>query len=231
MTTVLVAHGTRSRAGVTMVADLAAATSGALGEPVHVAFVDVLGPSPAEVLAGLADRPVTVIPAFLSAGHHVRHDIPAQVVASGRPAVLVTPALGPSPELARVLLDRLLTAGWRPGDAVVLAAAGTSDLRARRELRITAAALSSLVGVRVRIAFAAPSADAAGYPAVAEAVARLRCDGAGRVAVASYLLAEGLFQSRLREAGADLVAEPLGLHPAVSYTHCRRRRCAALQPA
>jgi len=46
------------------------------------------------------------------------------------------------------------------------------------------------------------------------------------VAVASYLLAEGLFQGRLREAGADVVAAPLGLHPAVIRLACSRRRYA-----
>jgi sirohydrochlorin ferrochelatase len=35
------------------------------------------------------------------------------------------------------------------------------------------------------------------------------------VAVASYLLADGLFQDRLRDSGADLVADPLGSHPAM----------------
>ena len=36
-----------------------------------------------------------------------------------------------------------------------------------------------------------------------------------RVVLASYLLADGLFQDRLRNSGADLVADPLGGHPAM----------------
>jgi sirohydrochlorin ferrochelatase len=44
-------------------------------------------------------------------------------------------------------------------------------------------------------------------------VAELRSRGARRVVVASYLLADGLFQDRLRDSGADVVTEPLGLHP------------------
>jgi len=35
------------------------------------------------------------------------------------------------------------------------------------------------------------------------------------VVVASYLLAPGVFQAGLAGAGADLVTEPLGDHPAV----------------
>lgn len=226
MTTVVVAHGTRNRAGVAMLADLAETVSAALAEPVHVAFVDVLGPSPAEALTGLRNRPVTMIPAFLSAGHHVRVDVPAGLAESGHDDVVLTPALGPSPDLARAMLDRLISAGWRPGDSVVLAAAGTSDPVARGEIRVTATMLSALVGCRVAIAFAAPSRDGSGYRSVPETVARLRSGGAVRVAVASYLLAEGLFQTRLRDAGADVVAEPLGRHPAVIRRVCRLRRCA-----
>jgi sirohydrochlorin ferrochelatase len=63
---------------------------------------------------------------------------------------------------------------------------------------------------------------------VPKAVARARRAGARRVAVASYLLADGLFQGRLAEAGADVVGAPLGAHPAVIRLACRRRREAEL---
>jgi sirohydrochlorin ferrochelatase len=124
------------------------------------------------------------------------------------------------------MLDRLLAAGWRPDDHVVLAAAGTRDRHAQSDVATAAAMLSALVGSRVSIAFAAPCRDGSGYPSVAEAVARARRAGASRVAVASYLLADGLFQGRLREAGADVVAAPLGPHPAVVRLACLRRRHA-----
>ncbi|BDH56618.1 hypothetical protein MTP03_15570 [Tsukamurella sp. PLM1] len=78
------------------------------------------------------------------------------------------------------------------------------------------------------IAFAAPSQQSEGYPGVPEVVSRVRSDGARSVAVASYLLAEGLFQQRLRESGADVVAEPLGLHPSVVRLACSRRRLAGI---
>ena len=183
---------------------LAAAMSARLSETVRVAFVDVLGPTPAEVLAELDHEPTVVVPAFLSSGFHVRHDLPREVAESGHRAATVTPALGPSPELARAMLGRLQESGWQRGDAVVMAAAGTRDVHAQGELRRTAAALSALVGSRVSIAFAAPSQQSEGYPSVPEVVARVRSDGAQSVAVASYLLAEGLFQQRLRDAGAGI---------------------------
>jgi sirohydrochlorin ferrochelatase len=220
---VLVAHGTRKPDGVAMVGDLARQVSQMLDRRVRVAFVDVLGPTPAEVLDTLDGRPAVLVPAFLSSGYHVRRDIPEHVTASGHPDVTVTPALGPCPQMVRVISDRLVEAGWGPGDSVVLAAAGTSDLLAQRDLRITATLLSAALGARVDLAYAAT-----GEPRVADAVARLRRRGARRVVVASYLLAEGLFQDRLRASGADIVTEPLGLHPGTVRLVASRFRRAAV---
>jgi len=231
MTTLLVAHGTRNPHGVKMIGDLAAAVAGTLDETVRVAFVDVLSPAPDEVLRTMRDEPTVLVPALLSSGHHVRRDVPRYIAASGHRAVRVTRALGPSSELARAMLDRLLEAGWRPGDQVILAAAGTRDPHAQREVEAAAAMLSALVGSRVFIGFAAPCRDGSGYPSVPDAVTRARRTGASRVAVASYLLAEGLFQGRLHEAGADVVAAPLGSHPAVVRLACLRRRHAGVLAA
>lgn len=208
MSHVLVAHGTRKSTGVEMVGSLAERVAAALGAPVRVAFVDVLGPTPAEVLRGLPG-PAVVVPAFLSRGYHVNADIPAHVAASGHRDVTVAEALGPSPEIARVLADRLIESDWSPGDSVILAAAGTSDPAARSDLHKMAAWVSALTSSRVELAFAAT-----GEPAVADAVTQLRNRGARRVVVASYLLADGLFQDRLRNSGADAVTDPLGTHPA-----------------
>jgi sirohydrochlorin ferrochelatase len=209
MTFLLVAHGTRKPGGVEMIGDLAERVSTVLKRPLEVAFVDVLGPTPSEVLRLMpGDRPTVVVPAFLARGYHVRVDLPGHVAASRHPAVTVTDPLGPCPQTVRVAGQRLLESGWRRDDSVILAAAGTSDPRAQRDLRITATLLSALTGSRVELAYAA-----AGEPRVADAVAALRGSGVQRVAVASYLLADGLFQDRLRASGADIVSQPLGIHP------------------
>src|ERR1700748_505347 len=146
MATLMLAHGTRNPPGVRMSGYLAAAMAGVLDETVRVAFVDVLGPAPDEVLRILHDEPTVLVPALLSSGYHARAHVPRHVTASGHPAVTVTPALGPSSELTRAMLDRLLEAGWRAGDHVVLAAAGTSDPCAQRGGVITAGVLVPLVG-------------------------------------------------------------------------------------
>lgn len=223
---VLVAHGTRKPGGVAMVEDLARRVGDVLDREVHVAFVDVLGPTPTEVLDRLPrHRPAVLVPAFLAGGYHVRVDVPAHVEASTHPQVLVTRPLGPCAGTVRVIADRLFESGWRPGDSVILAAAGTSDRSAQSDLRQTAAMLSALIGDRVELGYAAT-----GAPTVADAVeaARARSGGA-RVALASYLLADGLFQDRLRAAGADIVSEPLGIHPGMIRLIASRFRRA--QPA
>jgi sirohydrochlorin ferrochelatase len=211
MSSLLVAHGTHKPQGVAMVTRLADRVSEHLDRPVHVAFVDVLGPTPDEVLRTLpADRPVTVVPAFLASGYHVRVDLPAHVAASGHQAVTVTRPLGPCQNTVQVLAARLVECGRRPGDSVVLVAAGTSDAHAQSDVRHTAAMLSALIGDRVELAYAAT-----GAPRVPDAVAALRRRGARRVVLASYLLSDGLFQDRLHTSGADLVTRPLGDHPAM----------------
>lgn len=208
---VLVAHGTRSRVGVETVAALSNAVAARVGA-VRTAFVDVLGPSPAEVLRDMKDSvgAVVLIPAFLASGYHVHTDVPRGVIDSGHPRVTITRALGPHPALARVLEQRLRESGWRPGDTVVLAAAGSSDSRARHDVRRAAAMLSARVRCEVPVAYIAT-----GTPTVPETVQRLRATGKRRVFVASYLLAPGLFHTRLAQAGAEGVAAPLGVHPSI----------------
>jgi sirohydrochlorin ferrochelatase len=207
MSFVLVAHGTRKQQGVEMVGDIAERVSATLRQTVHVSFVDVLGPTPSEVLTSMAG-PTIMVPAFLSRGYHVTTDIPMHVGRSGHSDVTVTEALGPGPQLVRVLVDRLIESGWRRGDSVILAAAGTSDPGTQRDLHTMAIWLSASTGSRVELAFAAT-----GTPRVANAVAELRRRRRGRVVVASYLLSDGLFQDRLRASGADVVTAPLGMHP------------------
>ncbi len=207
---VVAAHGTQDPAGVAVARQLVATLRVRLpGRLVLLAFADVLGPGVREVVAG-APGPVTVVPAFLSSGYHVRIDLPREVAATGRRDVTISAALGSHPLLVDAVADRLCAAGWRRGDAVVLAAAGSSDPRAVADVRVAARQLSGKVGSRVRVGFVAT-----GAPRVASLVAGLRAAGESRIAVASWLLAPGLFHSRLASAGADVVAAPLGAHPEV----------------
>lgn len=216
---VLVAHGTRDPRGVQTVQALAAAVR-AHGVAVRVAFVDVLGPTVSEVLAAVSG-PVVLVPAFLAAGYHVRTDVPGEVSVSGHGAVQVTPALGPDPVLAAVQHARLLEAGWQHDEAVVLTAVGSADSRARDDVAQAARLLSDELGVAVRHGYAV-----AAEPTVAAVVAEMRVAGARRVVISPYLLAPGLFHTKLADAGADAVAAPLGVHPLVVELVVARYRSA-----
>lgn len=221
---VLVAHGTRSEAGTALVGRLADAVARRLpGVVVRTAFVDVRRPTVADALGALpscAGRPV-VVPAFLAAGYHVLSDLPAQVAeaASGVEPV-ITPLLGPDPLVVAAAADRLYRAGWRPGDAVVLGAAGSKDPRARADLEAAAALLGRRLGVQVH-----PGYLASGSPNAVNLIASLRGSGR-RVAAASWLLAPGLFHQRLAGSGAEVVSEPLGVHAGVVRALVSRYRAA-----
>ncbi len=222
MTLVLVAHGTREPAGAITSERLAAAIAArAPRVPVALAYADVRRPVLTEVLRGV-DSPV-VVPAFLASGYHVRVDIPAQIERSGRTDVLLASPLGPAPSVVAAAVERLREAGWRRGDALVLAAAGSSDRRARADVRRAATLLSRAVRGPVGI-----GCIATGGPSVDEAVAAAQRT-ARRVAVASWLLAPGLFHNWLARSGADVVGEPLGVHPLLVDQLLRRYRSALVR--
>ncbi|MFY0408840.1 sirohydrochlorin chelatase [Solicola sp. PLA-1-18] len=196
------AHGTRNPAGAGAVHDLVGAVRAAAPSlDVREAFVDVQQPEVDDVVAG-CQAPAVVVPLLLAAGFHVHVDIARAI--DGRDAVRTDP-LGCDPALMALLVDRLRAAGSRPGDAVVLAAAGSSDPRAKREVGRAAHLLGTMLGGPVRVGYVA-----SGAPTVPQQVASLRAQWPqARVAVASYLLAPGIFWNRLFEAGADVVSDPL----------------------
>ncbi|MFE9688260.1 sirohydrochlorin chelatase [Micromonospora sp. NPDC005806] len=218
---VLVAHGSRDPRAAEATRALARAVAAARpGTPVLPSWLDHTEPGPAAVLRELAaaGRPRAVlVPLLLTAAYHRKVDIPAAVAAvreAGAPIeVRVTDVLGPADGVA----DARLLAGLRrrlaeaePGgyDALVLAAAGTRDPRARGSVGRVAAILGAELGVRCRVSYASAAPPQAGV-----AVAKLRASGARRVAVAAYFLAPGLFHDGVvavaEEAGAVAVADPL----------------------
>ena len=202
------AHGTRNPTGRRLIAELAlAARSLRPGLTTTAAFVDVQPPTVVDVVASLSaeGRAAVVVPLLLSGGYHVHVDI-AGAVAGAESAVAARP-LGPDPRLVEVLRDRLVQAGADPADprtAVVLAAAGSSDVRAVADVESTAELLQRGWAGPVSTGYGSAAA-----PTVPDAVAAARRDGAGRVVVASYLLAPGHFHDKLAGAGADAVTAPL----------------------
>jgi sirohydrochlorin ferrochelatase len=200
------AHGTRGPLGRRTVGSLVAAVAEARpGLDVAAAFVDVQPPEVADVVRRVTDagRRAVVVPLLLSAGYHVNVDIGR---ATAGPGARSAGALGPDVRLTQVLLDRLREAGARDGDAVVLAAAGSSDERSGADVDQVAAVIRSSWSGPVLVGYGASA-----RPSVPEAVAQARELTEGRVAVAAYLLAPGFFHDRLQKAGADVVTGPLAV--------------------
>jgi sirohydrochlorin ferrochelatase len=194
-----VAHGTRSAAGQAQIRALVARVARQRpGLDVRLCYVDVQRPRVGEVVPD-----GVVVPLLLSAGHHVRVDI-AEAVAGTR-AVVAEP-LGPDPVLLESLTRHLPAA-----DAVVLAAAGSQDPAWRASVEQIGADIGAPVAY-------ASSRDRK----VADVVAELRRRGARRIAIAAYLLADGLFYRTLLRAGADAVTPPLSRDPEVASLVLRR---------
>jgi sirohydrochlorin ferrochelatase len=230
------AHGTSNAQGAAEVNALRDAIAALRpGVDVREAYVDVQQPDLVDVVAGLPGAPgapgggggdaadggpaasAVVVPLLLSVGYHVKVDI-ARAVKS-RPGTLAAAPLGPDPRLAALLDQRLREAGVTDNDAIVLAAAGSSNPNAAVSVEKLAGQLGALRSNRIVAAYGASA-----KPSVPEAVAMLREEAAGgagagesagavdlggRVVVASYLLAPGFFHDQLAKAGADLVTAPL----------------------
>jgi sirohydrochlorin ferrochelatase len=214
------AHGTRAPAGRRTMGllrlDVARARPGL---DVVAAHLDVHKPALDDVVHRLATahRPMVVVPLLLSSGYHVRVDV-SRAAEKGAGLAVPAAALGPEPLLVDLLQQRLAECGAGADDAIVLAAAGSSDPRATEDVELVSSWLGDARGVPVTPAYLAASA-----PTVPEAVAATRAAYPGRpVTVATYLLAPGLFSARLDAAGADRVSAPLAPHPALAGLVLRR---------
>lgn len=199
---VAAAHGTGSAAGRSAVGGLVAAVGQRRPDlTVRAAFVDVQPPTPVGVIDDLAGDQVVIVPLLLSAGYHVYVDLTEAAAQS--PTATLAPALGPDPRLATLLHQRLLQAGLRDDDVVVMASAGSSETSAVRDCERVATELAALVGRPVTSSYLS-----AVEPRVDVAVAAARVAGR-RVVVATYLLAPGFFADLAAASGADVVSMPL----------------------
>ncbi|WP_082092100.1 sirohydrochlorin chelatase [Demequina pelophila] len=206
------AHGTRDTDGQDTVRRLIAEVRAALPErEVREAYVDVHGPELGDVVEAVPEDThgvsAVVVPLLLSGGYHVYHDIAKAV--HGRVDIPAAPALGPDQRLIDIVLERVDQARVPPTATLILAPAGSSDPRSRADTEAAAEMLRARWGGPVRIGYAAGI-----EPTVKDAVAEARRFGEeGEVAIASFLLAPGVFQTRLTESGADYVTAPLAPHP------------------
>jgi len=205
---------------------------------IEPAFLDHCEPSPAQVFDRLvADGfdEIVVVPLLLTAAYHARIDVPAAVQeAAARHPLLrmrVSDVLGD--DVLLDVLDRRVRSALKRNrarelDALVLAAAGSSDTRANASVT----RLARLWGTRHRLPAIAAFASAA-PPASGEAVRRFRSEGRRHVAVGSYFIAPGFLPDRASElaleAGAIAVADPLGADPEVAWLVLTRYTVASVE--
>lgn len=225
MNSILIAcsHGTSSLEGRAAISALVDRVRAMLPEVrVAEAFVDVQEPEIDAVVAAVpAGAASVVVPVLLSTGFHTRVDIARAVAAAPGPCV-ATAALGPHPLLAELLAERLHAAGlYAATDAVVLAAAGSSDPAAAVDVAAMAELLAARLGRPVTAGFAAGAGTR-----IAEAVSAAREAGAKRVFAASYVLAPGHFAGVIAAGGADVVTPPLAPDDAVAAVIVERYRAA-----
>ena len=86
-----------------------------------------------------------MVPAFLTAGYHVLEDLPALVDGG-----VLTTHVGP--DLLDAVADRVIEVEG-PGDAILLAAAGSKHAEARAEVEAAASELGVRSGVPVRVGY------------------------------------------------------------------------------
>ena len=202
-TLVTVAHGTRKDGGNEVARELTAAAGERLGTTAIASYVELSEPLFADVMTR-AEQPAVVVPLLLSTGFHMRSDLPEQAALASVPVALGR-QLGPDPLLAQAQVERLVEAGARRGQRVVLVAAGSSDEAATCDQMCAVAHLARAWDGKVELA------TLSGHGARPADVIR------PGDAVSPYLLSPGFFHDRLRrEAPADVVvADVMGAHRAV----------------
>jgi sirohydrochlorin ferrochelatase len=237
---VALAHGSRDpRSAATIKALCAEVRSMRPDLRIEPAFLELSKPSFLTVVDRLVRAgydEIVVVPLLLTEAYHARVDVPAAIAAAeARHANLKVRAssiLGLETAFLEVL-DRRLRAALKEArvrelDALVLAAAGSSDALANQAV----ARLARLWGTRHKLPTVAAYASAA-PPATGEAVRQFRAEGRRHIAVGSMFLAPGTLPDRAAElaleAGAVAVSAPLGADTEVARTILARYAVGAVE--
>ncbi len=206
---------------------------------IEPAFLELSRPSFATVVDRLVRAgydEIVVVPLLLTEAHHAKVDVPDAIAqATARHEGLrirATRVLGLESVFLEVLDRRLRVAlkdaRVRELDALVLAAAGSSDQLANQAV----GRLARLWGTRHKLPTVAAYASAA-PPATGEAVRAFRAEGRRHIAVGSLFLAPGKLPDRAAElaleAGAVAVSAPLGADPEVARTILARYAVGAVE--
>ena len=206
---------------------------------IEPAFLDLSKPSFPTVVDKLVKAgfdEIVVVPLLLTEAFHAKVDVPEAIAAATARhenlKIRGTRVLGLENVFLEVL-DRRLRAALKDArvrelDALVLAAAGSSDALANQAV----ARLARLWGSKHKLPTVAAFASAA-PPATGEAVRQFRAEGRRHIAVGSLFLAPGRLPDRAAElaleAGAVAVSDPLGADPEVARTILARYAVGAVE--
>ena len=234
------AHGSRDpRSAKTIKALVAEVKAMRPDLRIETAFLDLSKPSFDTVVDRLVKagfEEIVVVPLLLTEAFHARVDVPSAIEAAAARheglRIRATRVLGMEAAFLEVLDERLREAlkgaRVRELDALVLAAAGSSDPLANQAV----ARLARTWGTRHKLPVTAAFASSA-PPAAGEAVRAFRAEGRRHIAVASFFLAPGTLPDRAAElaveAGAVAVSEPLGAHPEVARAVLARYAVGAVE--
>ena len=237
---VALAHGSRDpRSAATIQALCAEVRDMRPDLRIEAAFLELSKPSFSTVVDKLVRagyEEIVVVPLLLTEAYHAKVDVPAAIAEaeSRHPGLKVRASdiLGLETVFLEVLDRRLRTAlreaRVRELDALVLAAAGSSDALANQAV----GRLARLWGTRHHLPTVAAFASAA-PPATGEAVRQFRAEGRRHIAVGSMFLAPGKLPDRAAElateAGAVAVSAPLGSDPEIARTVLARYAVGAVE--
>ncbi|WP_028636815.1 sirohydrochlorin chelatase [Nocardioides sp. URHA0032] len=237
---VALAHGSRDpRSAATIKALVSEVKAMRPDLKVEAAFLELSKPSFQTVVDRLVrggHDEIVVVPLLLTDAYHAKVDVPSAVAeAQARHEglqVRATRILGLETQFLEVLdvrmREALRSARVRELDALVLAAAGSSDPLANQAVARLARVWGSRHRLPVTAAFASSSP-----PATGEAVRAFRAEGRRHIAVASLFLAPGFLPDRAAElaveAGAIAVSEPLGAHPELARAVLARYAVGAVE--
>ena len=237
---VALAHGSRDpRSAATIKALVAEVKAMRPDLKVETAFLDLSKPSFDTVVDRLVKAghdEIVVVPLLLTEAYHAKVDVPEAIAAAMARhegvRIQASRILGMEAAFLEVLdvrlREALKQARVRELDALVLAAAGSSDALANQAV----ARLARLWGAKHRLPTVAAYASAA-PPATGEAVRQFRAEGRRHIAVGSLFLAPGRLPDRAAElaleAGAVAVSAPLGADPEIARTVLARYAVGAVE--
>lgn len=237
---IALAHGSRDpRSAVTITQLVAEVRAQRPDLRIETAFLELAKPGFQTVVDKLVKAghdEIVVVPLLLTEAYHATVDVPAAVTTAEarHPGLRIraSAVLGLEPRFLEVLDERLRAAlraaRVRELDALVLAAAGSTDPLATQAI----ARLARVWGAHHRLPVSAAYASAT-PPATGEAVRAFRAEGRRHIAVASLFLAPGQLPDRAAElaleAGAVAVSAPLGAHPEVARAVLARYAVGAVE--